>query len=355
MDTTTLIPLLVTLLLGVALGVSVGALWARGRRPDDTVAALEAGVADRAVVREGLDRLEERLRDLDRHRVAWQSRFDEQVDEMRRGTDVLRRETSSLATALRKPQVRGRWGEMHLRRAVELAGLVDRCDFTEQQRLDDGALRPDLVVHLTGGRCVVVDSKVPLDAFLEATGSEDADRREAALGRHAHQLRQHIDHLAAKSYWRQFETTPQFVVLFVPGESFLSAALQTDPGLLEHAAAQNVVLASPTTLVALLRTVALGWTEASLAENAREIHRVASELYERLGTVMEKFDGVGQSLERAVKAYNGTIGSVESRLLVSARRMHQLKVAPEPPFQPRIVESTPRVMTAPELRDELTS
>jgi len=350
---------LTSLLLVAVLAGGLGFVLGSRRTPEATAQDLDVATSAtfRAVepVRESLDRVDQRLRELEASRIEWHTQLREQVEAMRLTGEELRRETSSLATALRRPEVRGRWGELHLRRTAELAGMVEHCDFDLQVTTADGRLRPDMVVRLVGGRQIVVDSKVPLDAFLEATGSEDADRREAALGRHAHQLRQHIDHLAAKSYWRQFETTPQFVVLFVPGESFLSAALQTDPGLLEHAAAQNVVLASPTTLVALLRTVALGWTEASLAENAREIHRVASELYERLGTVMEKFDGVGQSLERAVKAYNGTIGSVESRLLVSARRMHQLKVAPEPPFQPRIVESTPRVMTAPELRDELTS
>src|SRR5689334_24556318 len=176
---------------------------------------------------------------------------------MRHSTDQLRRETNALSTALRRPQVRGRWGEMHLRRAVELAGLVDRCDFTEQastRTSDDGVQRPDLVVHLVGGRTVVVDAKVPLDAFLDATASDDEDEREAHLARHARQLRQHVDVLAGKRYWRSLPGSPEFVVLFVPAESFLSAALTADRSLLEDAAARQVVVATPTTLIALLRT-----------------------------------------------------------------------------------------------------
>lgn len=349
MDTTTLVPLLVTLLLGVALGALVGVLWARGRRPDDAVAALEAGVADRAVVREGLDRLEDRLRDLDRHRVAWQSRFDEQVEEMRRGTDVLRRETSSLATALRKPQVRGRWGEMHLRRAVELAGLVERCDFTEQQRLDDGALRPDLVVHLTGGRCVVVDSKVPLEAFLDATEAEDDDERAAHLARHARQVRTHAEQLAAKSYWRSLDTTPEFVVMFLPAEAFLAAALDSQADLLDHAAQRRVVLATPTTLIALLRTVAQGWSHEALAEQAQEVQRLGRELHERLATMGSHVDKVGRSLAAAVAAYNSAVGSLESRVLVTARKFGELGGVDDDLATPRAVEEAPRSLAAPEL------
>ncbi len=193
------------------------------------MAALESRAADQAVIREGLDRLADQLKDLHHDRATWQGEFNAQVQGMRMTTESLRRETSSLATALRKPQVRGRWGEMHLRRAVELAGMVDRCDFTEQHQLDDGARRPDLVVHLAGGRQVVVDAKVPLDAFLDATGSDDDEERRAHLARHARQLRTHVDGLAAKAYWKSLPGTPEFVVLFVPAEAFLSAALEAEP------------------------------------------------------------------------------------------------------------------------------
>ena len=248
------------------------------------------------------------MRDLDHQRATWQGQLNEQVHDMRIANEGLRRETQSLATALRKPQVRGRWGELHLRRAVELAGLVDRCDFTEQARLDDGARRPDLVVHLVGGRSVVVDAKVPLDAYLDATTSDDDDERAGHLHRHARQLRTHVDLLGGKTYWRSLEETPEFVVLFLPAESFLAAALEADPGLLEHAAARQVVLATPTTLIALLRTVAHGWSHEALADQAREVHRLGRDLYGRLGTMATHFDHVGRSLNAAVGHYNQTVG-----------------------------------------------
>jgi len=212
---------LALVLAGLLLGLALGVLWARSR------ASYSAGMVDQAEVMQGLDRLSDQMRDLDRHRAAWQGEFHQQV------TD-LARETRSLSTALRRPQVRGRWGELHLRRAVELAGLVDRCDFTEQVRLDDGAQRPDLVVHLVGRRQVVIDAKVPLDAYLDATSTDDDAVRQAALVRHARQLRQHVDGLASKAYWRALSETPEFVVLFMPAESFLAAALDTDPDLIEH-------------------------------------------------------------------------------------------------------------------------
>ena len=308
-------------------------------------AAREQG-AQAAVLRESLDRLHDQMRDLEHSRVSWQSRLHQQVDDVRATTDVLRRETASLSTALRKPQVRGRWGEMHLRRAVELAGLVERCDFDEQVRLDahdgaegadPGARRPDLVVRLAGGRSIVVDAKVPLDAYLDATAASDDEERAAHLVRHARQLRSHVDGLAAKAYWRSLADSPDFVVLFVPAESFLAAALDADPGLLEHAAARHVVLASPTTLIGLLRTVALGWSQAALSEQAREVHRLGRELHARLGTWGGHLDQVGRSLNAAVTAYNGAVGSLETRVLVSARRFEELGVADDALAPPRTV------------------
>ncbi|WP_238694419.1 DNA recombination protein RmuC [Nocardioides daphniae] len=218
MDISTLVTLLVGLLLGLGLGGLIGWLWARAHTPaaDDLLPELlEARAGDQAVVKEGLDRLAEHLRLIDHDRATWQGEFNAQVQSMRSTTETLRRETASLATALRKPQVRGQWGEMHLRRAVELAGMVDHVDFSEQVRLDDGVLRPDLVVHLAGGRQVVVDSKVPLDAFLDASAAEDDARRAEHLTRHARQLRTHVDQLGAKAYWRSLPESPEFVVLFV--------------------------------------------------------------------------------------------------------------------------------------------
>jgi DNA recombination protein RmuC len=220
---------------------------------------------------------------------------------------------------------------------VELAGLVDRCDFDEQVRLDDGAQRPDLVVNLVGGRRVVVDAKVPLDAYLDATSADDPDTREGHLVRHARQLRTHVDALSSKAYWRALPETPEFVVLFVPAESFLSAALETDPGLLEHAAERRVVLATPTTLIALLRTVAHGWGHEALAERARDIHRLGRELHGRLATLSAHLDRVGRSLNTAVGHYNQAMGSLESRVLVSARRFSELSVTDDELPGPRPV------------------
>ncbi len=349
MDTGTALALLVALGVGLLLGAALAALWGR-RHP----AAALAAHADAAVIGDGLDRLERGLAGLTEGQQGWEARLAQHVTDVRHTTDLLARETRSLSTALRKPQVRGRWGEMHLRRAVELAGLVDRCDFSEQVRLADGALRPDLVVSLAGGRHVVVDAKVPLEAYLDATevaGGDDAsagdrDEREHHLRRHAAQLRSHVETLASKRYWKALPGSPEFVVLFVPGESFLAAALDTDGRLLEDAAAQRVVLATPTTLIALLRTVALGWTQASLAERASEIHQLGREVHERLGVLSGHLDGVGRSLGAAVKSYNAAVGSYESRVLVSARRFSDLAPGDEVE-PPRTVDRVPRVVAAP--------
>ncbi|RLV55751.1 DNA recombination protein RmuC [Aeromicrobium phragmitis] len=354
MDALTLLLVAVlALLAGFALGHVAGAR----RRPAAT--AQEFDAAHRAVepVAASLDRFDARLRDLESQRVAWQAQLREQVESVRLTSDQLRRETASLASALRRPQVRGRWGELHLKRTAELAGMLEHCDFDLQvsTRHDDTVLRPDMVVRLAGGKSVVVDAKVPLDAYLDVAQAEDDDEAAAHLRRHTRQLRTHVDQLAAKTYWRQFDSAPEFVVLFVPGESFLSAALETDPALLEYAAAKQVVLATPTTLIALLRTVAFAWTQEKLAENAREIHRAARELYERIGTVSGHVDRLGAALERAVGAYNDTVASVESRVLVSARRLQDLQVSDQPLEMPRLVDTTPRAMTAPELTDRLTS
>ncbi|MCL8025775.1 DNA recombination protein RmuC [Nocardioides bruguierae] len=342
MDVGTLLILATTLLVGVLLGVLVGWSLARAQRGsssgDDVVASLTARVEETAVVKEGLERLGDQLRDLEHNRATWQGQLHQQVLDMRHTTDLLRRETSSLATALRKPQVRGRWGELHLRRAVELAGLVDRVDFSEQVRLEDGALRPDLVVHLVGGRSVVVDAKVSLEGFLDATAAEEDDEREAHLRRHGRQVRTHVDQLASKGYWEALDSAPEFVVLFLPAESVLAAALEADPSLLEHAAAKQVVLASPTTLIALLRTVAQGWRHEALAEQTREVHRLGRELHRRLGTLGGHLDSVGRSLNAAVGHYNAAIGSLESRVLVSARRFEEQGVTEEHLTSPRPVD-----------------
>jgi DNA recombination protein RmuC len=341
------ISLLLVLAVGVLIGCALGVLWARSRPA--YVDGLGQGRVEQAEVMQGLDRLSDQLHDLDHARATWQGQLHQQVLDMRLTADGLRRETQSLSTALRRPQVRGRWGELHLRRAVEVAGLVDRCDFLEQVHLRDGAertLRPDLVVRLAGGRSVVVDAKVPLDAFLDATSADDPDQREAHLARHARQLHSHVELLGSKRYWRALPETPEFVVLFLPAESFLSAALEADGSLIEHAADRGVVLASPTTLIALLRTVAHGWRHESLADRAREIHALGRDLHERLGTMGGHLGKLGRSLDGAVAAYNQTVGSWESRVLVAARRFEELDATDDRLEDPEAVETTVRSVGA---------
>jgi DNA recombination protein RmuC len=365
MDLGTTLSLLTVLLVGLLLGSVVGVLWARSRSAGQqstterhVLQQAESRAAEAAVVRDSLDRLHDQLRDMAQHGVSWQSQLKQQVDDVRHSTEVLRRETASLSTALRKPQVRGRWGELHLRRVVEIAGLVDRCDFDEQVSTprdgsagpgQGGLLRPDLVVRLAGGKHVVVDAKVPLDAFLDATGAESDEQRDAHLTRHARQLRQHVDTLGAKAYWRALPASPEFVVLFVPGESFLSAALEAEPTLLEYAADRQVVLATPTTLIALLRTVAYAWTQQTLADKAQEIHDLGRDLYDRLSTMGGHLDRLGRSLTGAVGAYNRAVGSLENRVLVSARRFTELGVGGGELDAPSPVVDVPRPLTTAEL------
>ena len=364
MDISTLLTLVVGLLLGLGLGGLIGWLWARAHAPSSAAGeadilraelraqsegALESRASEQAVVREGMERLAEQLRLIEHDRATWQGELNAQVQSMRASTESLRRETASLSTALRKPQVRGQWGEMHLRRAVELAGLVDRCDFSEQFRTGDGSQRPDLVVHLAGGRQVVVDAKVPLDAFLDATSADDEDDRALHLKRHARQLRTHVMQLADKAYWRSLPETPDFVVLFVPAEAFLSAALDSESDLLEYAAARNVVLATPTTLIALLRTVAHGWRHETLALRVAEVQQLGQELHERIGTMGDHVSKLGRSLGSAVQAYNQAVGSLEGRVLVTARKFTDLGVVEHPVGTVDQLDRTPRELAAPEL------
>lgn len=347
-------PLLLTLALvlavGLALGALIGVLWSRARPADDpALAALQQRAADQAVVRDGLDRLQDQLSDLAHDRVAWQSQLNQQVADMRHSTDTLRRETATLATALRKPQVRGQWGELHLRRTVELAGLVDHCDFAEQVRVDDGRLRPDLVVSLAGGRTIAVDAKAPLAAFLDLTSADDPEEHDRALARLGQHVRTHVADLGSRRYWEALSSTPEFVVLFLPGEAILQAALQAVPDLVEQATARNVVLATPSTLIALLRTVAQGWQHEVLNAQAEQVQRLGQELHARLGSMAGHLDRVGRSLNASVVAYNQAMGSLEGRVLVSARRFSELGVTSEGLEPPRQVETVPRSLAAPEL------
>jgi DNA recombination protein RmuC len=297
-----------------------------------------------APLRDTLGKVEAQIREVERGREGAYASLLEQVATMRQTSEQLRTETAQLVTALRAPQVRGRWGEMQLRRVVESAGMLEHCDFTEQatSTTEDGVLRPDLVVHLAGGKNVVVDSKVAFSGFLEASEARDEATRQARLKAHARHLRTHVDQLAAKAYWERFEPTPEFVVCFVPADVFLDAALQQEPGLLEHAFARNVVIATPSTLVALLRTVGYAWRQEALSRNAQVVHELARDFYTRLATMGSHIDAVGTSLNSAVNRYNKAVSSLESRVLVSARKLRELKVTDADLPTPRQVESAAR-------------
>jgi DNA recombination protein RmuC len=300
---------------------------------------------------ETLGKVEQQLREIEKERTGTTERLAEQINGMRLAGESLRAETAALVNALSKPQARGRWGELQLRKCVEFAGMTDRCDFTEQTSVttSDGVLRPDLVVRLTGGKNIVVDSKVTLAAYLEAHEATDAAVREQRLDAHARHLRQHVDQLAAKSYWAQFNPTPEFVMLFVPGEAFLAPALDRDPTLLEHALSKGVHIVTPTSLVSALRTVAYTWQQDALADNAREVFELGRELYKRIGTLGGHVDKLGRSLNRAVTDYNGTVGSLESQVLVTARKLNELQVTDEVLAEPAAIEASVRPLSKMEL------
>jgi DNA recombination protein RmuC len=306
-------------------------------------------------LKETLARVESQLRDADAARERSHAALTEQVAIARQSSEQLRIQTQALVTALRRPEARGRWGEMQLRRVVELAGMSAHCDFDEQVRVttDDGAQRPDMVVRLAGGKNIVVDSKVSLAAYLEAAEASDEAARLARLGAHARHLRDHIDQLAAKSYWAALSPAPEFVVLFIPGEAFLAPALESQPDLLEHAMAKKVHIATPTTLVTMLRTAQYAWQQAAVSENAQAVFDVGRELHERLSGLARHVDRLGKALGNAVTTYNQTVGSLESRVLVSARRFSQLGLVDAGLEPPGPVEETPRALSAPELVAEI--
>ncbi len=304
-------------------------------------------------VNEALDRVERQLAETERQRLQSHGQIQEQVRAMSDTSQFLRTETSSLVQALRAPQTRGRWGEMQLRRVVELAGLVEHCDFSEQVSVgrSEDRQRPDLIVHLAGGKNVVVDAKVPFAAYLEASAATDEATAQLRGNAHARHLRAHIDELASREYWEALAPSPEFVVLFVPAEPFLSAALDHDPTLLEHAFTRQVVIATPNTLIALLRTVAYTWRQDALADNAQAVLAAGRELHQRLGVFGGHLSKVGSSLEASVKAYNQAVGSLESRVLVTSRRFHDLQVVDESVLAPDAIDLAPRLPQAAELTE----
>lgn len=298
-----------------------------------------------------LQRVEKQVQTLERDRVEQFSRLDEHLSAVHASGESLRAQTAALAGALRSPTSRGAWGEVQLRRVVEHAGMLPRVDFLTQATgttPDGNSVRPDLLVNLPGGKYIVVDAKAPLAAFLEASEKGEA-ALSAAAGAHAKALRAHVDTLAAKEYWTAFQPTPQLVICFVPGEAFLAAACTADPSLLEHAMARRVVLATPTTLLALLRTVALTWQSEAVSGNARQLLEIGSELYRRLSGLGDHASKLGRDIHRVVEDYNALVGALERRVLVTARKMQDLDLVDDdlPTLVP--LESAPRPLTADEL------
>jgi len=332
--------LVLALLIGAVLGWLTATVL-QGRQPDSPLVHQ-------------LDRLQDQLHAIEVERTRASAELREQVSTVALGSQRLEHETRALASALSKPQARGRWGELQLRRVVEYAGMLDRCDFDEQSVLPDGT-RPDLVVHLAGGGCVVVDAKVSLAAYLEAVDATRPEERSAALMRHATQMRQHMNALSGKAYWAQFGSSLDLVVMFVPGEAFVAAAAEQDRALLEDGMGQRVVVATPTTLIVLLRSIAFGWKQERLASSALLIRDLRRELYERLRTLAGHVDRIGVTLGQSVRAYNDAVGSLESRVLPKAREFRDLGAGEGDEIRRlKGIEHVARPLAAPELTAQLT-
>lgn len=369
------------LLAGIVIGLVIGYLLMRGRvataqeraraaqdkyalleRTAQSQEALMAGQLGERLdvgqlvgpIRDTLARVEQQLRESDQARTRSHAELAQQVEFTRRGAEQLREQAQALVTALRRPEARGRWGELQLRRVVELAGMTARCDFDEQVSIDGAApdgrtQRPDMVVRLAGGKNIVVDSKVPLAAYLEAVEAPDDAVRDARLDAHARHLRTHVDQLGGKAYWAALPATPEFVILFIPGEAFLAPALERDPSLLEYAIARRVHIATPTTLVSMLRTAHFAWQQEALSENARAVFDLGRELHDRLAGLGRHVDRLGRSLTASVLAYNQAVGSLENRVLVTARRLSDLGIVGAELSAPATVQNTARPLSAPEL------
>jgi DNA recombination protein RmuC len=327
------------------------------------LASVKLGQKEQAVehlvapLKESLQKVDGKLQELEVARKGAYSSLAEQVRQLTETQKELRSETGNLVSALRdRPNVRGRWGEIQLRRVVEMAGMIEHCDFETQAHVatEDGRLRPDLIVQLPGGKKVVVDSKMAGQAYLESLSCQDEESRLVKLREHARQVRDHVTKLSAKSYWSQFDQTPEFVILFIPGETFLSAALEQDPALIEDGVNQQVIIATPTTLIALLRAVSYGWRQETIAESARAVSDLGRELYTRLATLTEHFAKVGRGLETAVRSYNETVGSLETRVLPSARKFKEHGISPAGELAPlNVVDRSVRPVSAAELSPEL--
>jgi len=375
MDTTTLLVGLAAVVIGAVLGWSLGRggaghELARARAERDLLAERLAArealdeddrqtAAELAPLRLALSRMEAQVRDLERDRVEQFGSVGERLGEVARQTAELRDQTASLSGALNSSGVRGTWGEAQLRRILEHSGMLARCDFEEQVSAvsqHDATVRPDVVVHLPGDKLLVLDSKAPLGAFLQAQADGiTTGERTGLLRQHARALRGHVDALAAKSYWSAFTTTPELVICFVPSDAVLAAALQAAPDLYDHAQARKVVLASPATLLALLRALAFAWQQDTLADNARELVRLGTELHQRIGTLGRHVSAMGSALRRSVETYNSMVGTLESRVMVTSRNLQQVGIAESahPDLEP--VRASVRPLTAPELiSDELT-
>jgi len=291
-----------------------------------------------------------RLQEVEKQRVGAYAGVTQQITNLLSAQNELRSQTANLVGALKTPRIRGRWGEIQLKRVVEIAGMQDHCDFFEQQS-GDGPLRPDMIVQLPYGRTIVIDAKVPLDSYLMAMEAKDDDTRKAKLIDHVRQIRKHMSQLSAKSYWDQFQSAPEFVFMFLPGESFYSAALQQDPSLIEDGVTQRVIIATPITLITLLRAVEFGWRQKRLDENAKQIGNLGKELYDRLCKMGAHFAHLGSKLHGAVDSYNQAVGSLETRVLVSARRFKEFGAADVTKEIETVesIELVPRKMQAPEM------